>query len=726
MRTLILWGGFLVAGLAMPLFVLGCAQKTFADCSSSHSCPAEAGADATDEEVVFVGPPDSVAIAMPESGADAAADTALEPNVGAEQAASPEAGGCAGGSLLCNGACVPSDPHNCGTCGHDCTSLLNVAGTVMCLGGVCTFDTSACKAGFAHCAGSPDLGCETNLATQSNCGACGNACVQSTPICAASAASYGCVSGCQAPTPTACGSACVNTADDAQNCGACGKVCTTGVAHATPTCSGGTCGYQCDASDPNACGGGCVDFNTDGSNCGSCGKACTGGTTCQGGGCACSGGTHDCSGTCVSNTSTASCGTTSCTACTVPANGISTCNGTACGVACNSGYSPCGNTCVDETLNGNCGGCGNTCAVSCTNSQCLRATAVVAGAEHTCALLSNGTVECWGGNEYGQLGYTTTQMCGTTACSLSPHVVPGLTGVASISSSNLHTCVVLTSGAVNCWGWNANGQIGLPSGGASASPVAVSGITSAVAVVAGYESTCALISGGTVECWGDNNVGQLGTGSLTLTQSSSPVQVTGLSNATAIALGQLHACALRSDQTVVCWGDDGNDELGSTPMSCDANNDSCSPSPVPATGVAGVTALASGNLLTCVLAAGNVTQCWGYSQAGLGDQAATTTSYMPITVATSDSPAGLAVGDAGACLLLSGGAAACWGLGPLGSVSTPTPVANLTNATALAVGNTHACALLSGGTASCWGDNSYGQLGNGTGNASSTPTPVVW
>lgn len=335
-------------------------------------------------------------------------------------------------------------------------------------------------------------------------------------------------------------------------------------------------------------------------------------------------------------------------------------------------------------------------------------------------------MECWGGNEFGQLGYTTTQMCGTTACSLSPHVVSGLTGVASISSSNLHTCVVLTSGAVKCWGWNANGQIGLPAGGASTSPVAVAGITSAIAVVAGYGGTCALISGGTVECWGDNNVGQLGTGSLTLTQSSSPVQVTGLSNATAIALGQLHACALRSDQTVVCWGDDGNDELGSAPMSCDANNDSCSPSPVPVTGVAGVTALASGNLLTCVLAAGNVTQCWGYSQAGLGDQAATTTSYTPITVATSDSPAGLAVGDAGACLLLSGGAAACWGLAPLGSVSTPTPVPNLTNATGLTVGNTHACALLSGGTASCWGDNSYGQLGNGTGNASSTPTPVVW
>jgi len=668
MRTWVSLGNLLVAAWAVPVFASGCVQKTFNECTGSRSCSDDAGADGSDEEAIVVQP----VAAGNGGGADAGPDAA------------PEAGGCSATQLLCDGECVPDDPRNCGACGHDCTSLPNVAGSVTCSGGACVFDASACTPGFAHCAGSPDLGCETNLATQSNCGACGNACA-------------------------------------------------TSVAHAQATCSGGACGYQCTAAYPDACGGRCVDFSADTGNCGACGNACTGGATCQGGGCGCPGGTHDCSGTCASDSSTASCGTTSCTPCPAPANGTATCNGSSCGISCNAGFSPCGDACVDETQNGNCGGCGITCAISCTSSRCIQATGISAGYSHTCAVLSDGTVECWGDNTYGQLGYATTQMCGSAPCSPSPKVVPGLAGVAAVAAGGSHTCALLTDGKVQCWGLDAYGETGVApcdGGPCSTAPSAVSGLPPAVAVAAGLESSCAVISGGMVECWGNASVGLLGDMSIT-GQSSTPVQVSGLTAATAAALGELHACALQSDRTVVCWGDDGDDELGSAPAICDTSNDQCSAVPVPVTGLSSVTALASGGgLATCALVGGGA-ECWGYLQTGLGDQAATVESFTPVSVANVVSATGLAVGEAGACVLLSGGTAACWGRGPLGNGTTsassiPVPVSNLTGATALAVGQTHACALLSTGAVSCWSNNSSGQLGNGTTNASLTPTPVLW
>jgi len=539
--------------------------------------------------------------------------------------------------------------------------------------------------------------------------------------------------------PTLCGAACVNTMTDVLNCGGCRQACTTSVAHAEPSCSAGACGYQCTAAYPKACNSGCVDLNADRDNCGACGNVCAGGMTCQGGGCGCPGGTHDCNGTCANDSSTASCGT-SCMPCDAPANGAATCNGTSCGIACNSGFSLCGSSCVDETENGNCGGCGNTCAISCVSSACLTVTAIAAGYDHTCAVLSNGTVECWGGNDYGQLGYVAPQTCGSTPCSLSPQVVPGLTGVAAISAGQFHSCALLKNGSVECWGLDDSGQLGGPSStspvASSASPIVVPGISNAIAVAAGSRNTCALISGGTVECWGDNSSGQLGNGSLSLTQSTTPVAVSGLTAATAIAVGEVHACALLSDETVVCWGDNGDDELGSAPMICDAREDQCSTTPVMVTGLTGAMAIASGSgLVTCAVVGGATAECWGYLQEGLGDSGGTQESYNPITVSGTSMPGGpeVAVGDAGACILFPGidGKVACWGNGPLGDGTADTSsilvaVSGLTNATAVAVGQAHACVLLSTGTVSCWSENVDGQLGNGTTIPSLTPTPVVW
>jgi len=145
------------------------------------------------------------------------------------------------------------------------------------------------------------------------------------------------------------------------------------------------------------------------------------------------------------------------------------------------------------------------------------ATGIAAGFYHACALLSGGTVKCWGDDAYGQLGYTTSSTCSTAqasgdACQTVPQAVTGLNGASAIVAGAVHTCAVLSSGALECWGQNEYGQLGVGSTPPldSTSPVAPN-LSNVVQVAAGTESTCALLTTGVVDCWGDDTYGELGT-----------------------------------------------------------------------------------------------------------------------------------------------------------------------------------------------------------------------
>jgi alpha-tubulin suppressor-like RCC1 family protein len=183
--------------------------------------------------------------------------------------------------------------------------------------------------------------------------------------------------------------------------------------------------------------------------------------------------------------------------------------------------------------------------------------AVVGRSFHKCALLANGGVKCWGANESGQLGD------GTGADRWTPVDVQGLgSGVKTLAPGISHTCALMSDGGVRCWGANEMGQLGDGTNTNRWTPVNVRGLSEGVAGVAwGFFHTCALLTGGGVNCWGDNEYGQLGDG--TNTDRWTPVAVQGLSSGVAAVYeGPYYTCALVDAGGVKCWGANDAGQLG--------------------------------------------------------------------------------------------------------------------------------------------------------------------
>jgi alpha-tubulin suppressor-like RCC1 family protein len=342
---------------------------------------------------------------------------------------------------------------------------------------------------------------------------------------------------------------------------------------------------------------------------------------------------------------------------------------------------------------------------------------VTAGVGHTCARVSDGSVRCWGVNADGQLGD------GTLNGAELPVPVSGLSNALVVSAGDDHTCAVLSDGSVRCWGLNADGQLGDGTTARRTSPVAVSGLSGVVGLSAGGAHTCALHANGTVSCWGSNSDGQLGDG--TVTDRLTPVNVFGLSGATSVAVGYTHGCALLSNGTASCWGYNVDGQLGS------GNTSMRSTTPVAVSTLTGATAIAVGWDHGCALLGSGSVRCWGYNFYGEVGDGTTVSRSAPVAVTGVSNATRIAAGHDRSCAVLSNGSLLCWGSNLAGEIgdgttggirSTPVAVIGMSESLSLALGQRHTCALRSDSAVLCWGDNADGQLGNGL--ELDSPTPV--
>lgn len=347
----------------------------------------------------------------------------------------------------------------------------------------------------------------------------------------------------------------------------------------------------------------------------------------------------------------------------------------------------CGDDRVSTTMVEHCG-----CYEATDHARC-KVDAVAIGWGHACAL-SEGRVRCWGYGGDGQLGHGNTDNIGAMDTPDEHGDIDVGGKVRQIGVGNQHTCALLESGDVRCWGRAHEGQLGRgnpenlgdePGEIPGLEPVVKLG-AKAEQIAVGGDHTCALLENGGVRCWGLGNMGQLGYGN--------PDDV-------------------------------GDDE---TPASLDRD--------VPVGGTA--TSIAAGETHTCATLEGGAFRCWGegvWGRLGYGIVEGTTGNNVGADNTPADmgdvpfmgSVQKLALGDLHTCALLLTGAVRCWGdntngelgNGHEGSVTSAAAARNVRfggSALDLVAGTTHTCVLLDDHTMRCWGSARYGQLGNGTDN----------
>ncbi|MEI2775275.1 MAG: hypothetical protein V9G19_04745 [Tetrasphaera sp.] len=347
---------------------------------------------------------------------------------------------------------------------------------------------------------------------------------------------------------------------------------------------------------------------------------------------------------------------------------------------------------------------------------------VVVGGDHTCGITTAGGVRCWGRNDTGQIGdgtredrYVSTPVAGLSS------------GVASVSVGGSHTCAVMADGGVRCWGRNSKGQLGDGTRINRLVPTVVPGLSGIAAVRAGGAHTCAVTTGGQARCWGDNAYGQLGDGTTTLRLT--PVAVAGLGPVRQISPSlDSHTCAVTTAGGVKCWGLNYFGQLGDG-----TTTDRTRPVAVSGMG-SGVSVVGAGGYFSCARTPAGAVRCWGYNASGQLGDGTRITRHRPVAVSgyATGGVAGLAVGEDHACVKTTAGwPMMCWGAngsyqlgdGTPTDHSRPHAVGNLrTGATSVTAGRYTSCAITPGNVAKCWGEGTYGKVGHGDEDYPGVPT----
>jgi alpha-tubulin suppressor-like RCC1 family protein len=368
---------------------------------------------------------------------------------------------------------------------------------------------------------------------------------------------------------------------------------------------------------------------------------------------------------------------------------------------------------------------------------------LVAGVAHTCARAPEGNVRCWGYGTLGALGYGSTEHVGDdeTPADVGDVNIGG--DVVQMCAGFSHTCAVIEGGAVRCWGYDFNGQLGYHGGeewiGDDETPADAGDLIIGAPVVdlsCGSNSTCALLDDGTVRCWGTGATGTPGYGQDPddiigdEVPPQSPAAVVDLGGpAVGIWSGQGHTCALLDNAEVRCWGDSNDGRLGYGYATGYIGDDE-TPASVGSIPIGeAVVEVTASNVNTCVRLDSGDVRCVGNGYYGgnangsaqlLGDDESF--EYVP-DIMLGFRAAKLRSGRGVTCAFAAEGNARCWGighgydlLGYVGDDETPIEAGDLPidePIVEVASGSFQTCVVTLDGGIRCWGQSPRGELGYG-------------
>jgi alpha-tubulin suppressor-like RCC1 family protein len=344
---------------------------------------------------------------------------------------------------------------------------------------------------------------------------------------------------------------------------------------------------------------------------------------------------------------------------------------------------------------------------------------VALGEHHTCAILDNGDIKCWGLG--GLLGLGDKESRGDEEGEMGDNL-PALDfheerDAVQISAGLEHTCAIFSDNTLTCWGYNGSGQLGIGEVAelgnepnpfiADSGDVNVGSNRYPTKVAAGGRHTCALLDNGSIKCWGNNEYGQLGRGDTKQFGRDAPlsskyptVDLGSGDSISSVTAGQHHTCALLNDGSVKCWGRNQHGQLGLGDMEHRGDEASEMGDSLPTVKLGGeVKAIDAGGHHTCAILEDDSLKCWGYNfdgQLGLGDrseagQAPDHPGEDEISV-TERRNRGDQSDEMGESLAKV----------DLGSSRFPTQISS---------GLNYNCALLDNGRIKCWGDSESGKLG---------------
>jgi alpha-tubulin suppressor-like RCC1 family protein len=373
-----------------------------------------------------------------------------------------------------------------------------------------------------------------------------------------------------------------------------------------------------------------------------------------------------------------------------------------------------------------------------------------AGGFHTCAILLEGDLKCWGQNLYGQLGLGHTNAIGDDELPSSISTINLGAKVKDVSAGTFHTCALLEEGEVKCWGRNEAGQLGLGHTDSIGDDEDLSGLAAiplkdkATKIYSGSAYNCALLENKNIQCWGNNLFGQLGLGHTDNFGDDETIDTLGYVSTGGsvvqmdISTISFHVCALLQNGDLRCWGRNDSGQLGlghSDNIGDDELPSSISPVPFGEQ----VIQLATGNRHTCAITGGQKLRCWGSNSSGqigtgnsefIGDNEAVTSIDYVDTGA--NSLINVSTGNLHTCAVSSNYDAYCFGLGTSGTtglgridnIGDDEAVKDISlvdlgeeSISQIASGVFHTCALTKDeGKVICFGDARYGQLGDATTN----------